>query len=128
MSMLFPIILTDRGTEFSDPLRMEADPETGEIHSQVFYCDPQNANPKAGCERNHEFFRYYFPKGTSLDSLNQDMVDLIFRHINSYGKSEFNYKSPSEIFRLIYGDSVAQKLGVVTLGPKSVILTPTLFN
>lgn len=128
MAMLFPIILTDRGTEFSDPLRMESNLETGEIHSRVFYCDPQNANQKSGCERNHEFFRYYYPKGTSLDSLNQDMVDLIFCHINSYGRSKFNYKSPSDLFRLIYGDTVAKKLGVITLDPLSVTLTPDIFN
>ena len=39
-SRLFPVILTDRGSEFSNPLALECD-EYGEILSKVFFC---NAN------------------------------------------------------------------------------------
>jgi len=69
---LFPVILTDRGSEFSDPLKIEIDYETGEIQSKLFYCDPQNSSQKAFCERNHELIRYIIPKGKSLDYLTQD--------------------------------------------------------
>ena len=55
---IFQVILTDRGSEFTDPTKIEADMETGEIQCKVFYCDPQNSNQKSGCERNHEFIRY----------------------------------------------------------------------
>ena len=30
-SMLFQVIVTDRGSEFTDPMKIEADPETGEV-------------------------------------------------------------------------------------------------
>lgn len=37
---LFEVILTDNGTEFSNPESIEMDINTGEIISNVFYCDP----------------------------------------------------------------------------------------
>ena len=52
--MLFQVILTDRGSEFSDPEKIEADMGTGEIQCRVFYCDLMNVNQKSNCERNHE--------------------------------------------------------------------------
>ena len=60
--MLFQVIITDRGSEFSDPEKIEADIETGEIQCRVFYCDPMNTNQKSNCERNHELIRYIIPK------------------------------------------------------------------
>ena len=34
--MLFRVIVTDRGIEFTDPMKAEADPEIGEIQCRVF--------------------------------------------------------------------------------------------
>ena len=56
------LILTDRGSEFTDPMKNEADPESAEIQCRVFYCDPMNSNQKSSCECNHELFRYVIPK------------------------------------------------------------------
>ena len=53
--------MTDRGSEFTDPMKIEADPETGAIQCQVFYCTPMNSNQKSNCERNHELIRYVIP-------------------------------------------------------------------
>lgn len=127
-SMLFPVILTDRGSEFTDPLAMEIDPETGELQSRIFYCDPQNSNQKSGCERNHEFIRYFLPKGSSFDNLTQENVDLMMCHINSYGRSEYNYKTPADLFQLIYGETITKKLGIRLISPQNIILMPTLIK
>ena len=35
---LFEVILTDNGSEFSDPEAIEFEPETGELRSKVFFC------------------------------------------------------------------------------------------
>mgnify|MGYP005779284163 CR=1 FL=1 len=126
--MLFPVILTDRGSEFTDPLAMEIDPETGELQSRIFYCDPQNSNQKSGCERNHEFIRYFLPKGSSFDNLTQENVDLMMCHINSYGRSEYNYKTPADLFQLIYGETITKKLGIKLISPQNIILMPTLIK
>lgn len=60
-SMLFQVIVTDRGSEFTDPMKIKADPETGEVQCRVFYCDPMNSNQKSNCERNHKLIRYVIP-------------------------------------------------------------------
>lgn len=67
---LFPIILTDNGSEFQFPARMECD-ENGEIRSKVFYCNPNCSWQKGMLEKNHEYIRYVIPKGQSLDPYDQ---------------------------------------------------------
>lgn len=51
---LFPILLTDRGSEFSNPSALECD-EYGEILSKVFYCHANAPYQKGRLEKNHEF-------------------------------------------------------------------------
>ena len=80
---LFPIILTDRGSEFTDPVSIECT-KFGEIRSRVFYCDPQRSDQKGGCEVTHEFIRRVLPKGTSFDHLQQSDILRMMSHINSY--------------------------------------------
>jgi IS30 family transposase len=41
-SKVFKVILTDRGTEFTDPMSIEFDPCTGEQLCSLFYCDPDH--------------------------------------------------------------------------------------
>jgi IS30 family transposase len=125
---LFPVILTDRGSEFSDPRRIEVDYDTGEVQSSVFFCDPQNTNQKSPCERNHEFIRYVIPKGKSLDGLTQEIVNKMMNHINSYGREKYNYKSPLDLFESIYGSEITKKLGIKRISPDDVCLTPELLK
>ncbi|MEF9973805.1 MAG: hypothetical protein RR893_07725, partial [Clostridia bacterium] len=65
---LFPVILTDNGSEFSHPSALEFAPD-GRRRTQIFYCDPMASYQKPQVERNHEFIRTVLPKGTSFDSL-----------------------------------------------------------
>lgn len=127
-SKLFPVILTDRGSEFTDPTTIEINRETGEAQSKVFYCDPMNSNQKAKCERNHEFFRCILPKGSSFSGLNREKTDLITNHINSYPRPRLGDKSPIAVFKAIYGDEIAAKLGLVEIPAKDVILHPVLIK
>ena len=125
---LFPVLLGDRGSEFSDPIKIEVDIETGEIQSRFFYCDPQNSNQKAPCERNHEFIRYIIPKGNSMDHLTQSDVNIMMNHINSYGREKFNWKSPAELFENIYGAEITKKLSIKIIPTDDIILTPKLLK
>lgn len=127
-SSLFPVILTDRGSEFSDPLAIELDFETGEILTNVFYCDPQNTNQKSQCERNHEFIRYILPKGKSFDLLEQKDITKMMNHINSYRREKFNNKSPIELFETLYGTEIKKKLGLELIPPNDIVLTPALLK
>lgn len=81
---LFILILTDNGSEFSNPTEIEFDMETAEQRTKIFYCHPYSPFEKGSCEVNHELLRRVFPKGTSFDDLTQDDINKIMSHINSY--------------------------------------------
>ena len=93
---LFEVILTDNGTEFSDPESIEFDMNTGEKICSVFYCDPNCSWQKGSIEKNHEYIRYILPKGTSFASLTQNDCYLIASHINSTPRLSLNNHSPYE--------------------------------
>lgn len=88
------MVLTNRGSEFSDPLKIEAKQETGEIPCRFFYCDPQNSNQKSNCERNHEFIRYIIPKNKGKDVYTADKIQMMMNHINSYPRKKWNGQAP----------------------------------
>ena len=127
-AVLFPVILADRGTEFSSPPDIEMDHETGELQTRLFYCDAGMPGQKGGCERNHEMIRYILPKGKSFNGLTQQEVSLIMNHINSYGREMYNQKSPTELFQAIYGPAITEKLGVEPISSHDICLTPELIK
>lgn len=46
---VFPLLLSDRGTEFMNPSAIEINTVTGEIECRLFYCEPQQTNQKSRC-------------------------------------------------------------------------------
>ena len=126
-SDLFTIILTDNGSEFSNPSAIEFE-YNGETATHVFYCDPGAAYQKANIELNHEFIRRFLPKGTSFDKLTQDDVSLMMSHINSYARSKFGGLSPAQMFAQAYGENVLHLLGQEIIPPEKIILKPSLFS
>ena len=73
---LFQVILTDRGSEFTNPLAIEFNKGNGR-RTHIFYCDPQRSDQKGGCEVTHEMIRRVLPKKTSFDNLTQDDINLM---------------------------------------------------
>ena len=67
---LFPVILTDNGSEFSNPDRLEFD-LYGNRRTFIFYCDPYRSGQKGLVEVEHEMLRRIYPKGSSFDLLSQ---------------------------------------------------------
>ena len=127
-SALFQVILTDRGSEFTDPVKIECDTETGEIQSWVFYCDPMNSNQKSNCERNHELIRYVIPKGTSMDRFTQTDITKLMNHINSYPRKKWNGQAPLDLFIQIYGQETTTLLDLKKIPSNSINLTPALLK
>jgi IS30 family transposase len=125
---LFTIILTDNGSEFSNPTEIEFDLDTGEKRTQIFYCHPSSPFEKGSCEVNHELLRRILPKGTSFDNLNQDDINLIMSHINSYKRKKLNNVSPYTMFSTIYGKETADKLGIKEIEPNNVNLSKNLIK
>lgn len=124
---IFPILLTDNGSEFSDPLSIEIDTENN-LRTRVFYCDPSAPYQKGSIENNHEFIRRILPKGTSFDNLTQQKVELMMNHINSYCRANLGNHSPYEIFKLFYGQDILDSLGAKLIPPNDIILRPELLK
>ena len=125
---LFVIILTDNGSEFSNPKEIEFDPISGEKRTQIFYCHPSCPNEKGSCEVNHELIRRILPKGTSFDELTQDDINLIMSHINSYKRKKLNNVSPITLFNTIYGNNTLDKLNIREIDPNDINLTSNILK
>jgi IS30 family transposase len=125
--VLFEVILTDNGSEFSNPEAIEYEPKTGELRSHVFYCHPYSSYEKGSCEKNHEYIRYILPKGTSFADLNQDKVDLMMSHINSTKRPSIK-ASPYDYMALTYGVDVLDKLKIKKIDSNLVTLSPKLIK
>lgn len=126
-SELFQIILTDNGSEFSNPKAIEYD-EQDNLRTRVFYCDPGAPYQKGAAEVNHELIRRVIPKGKTFDGLTQKDVNLMMSHINSYGREKLNNRSPLQLFSLLYGEDITQKLEIQLIPPNEIDLTPNLFK
>jgi IS30 family transposase len=124
---LLPVILTDNGSEFSNPKALEFDAQ-GNSRTRIFYCDPYASFQKPNVELNHEFIRRVLPKGSSFDNLLQADIDLVMSHINSYSREKLNDKSPSEMFGFLYGFDVLEKLGQTVIPANDILLKPALLK
>lgn len=124
---LFVVILTDNGTEFSNPSEIEISKITGEERTKVFYCEPRRSDQKGSCEVNHEF-RRILPKKTSFDNLTQEDINLMMSHINSYKRKKLNDCSPIQLFSLMYGNDIANKLGIKEIKPNMINLSENLLK
>ena len=125
---LFPVLLTDNGGEFSDPLPIEMDISSGEILSRVFYCDPGQSQQKGACENNHQLIRRVITKGMSMNNYDQEMIDLMMSHINSYLRAELGGKSPYDVFSFMYDPNILDKLNIRRIDPSEVVLKPSLLD
>lgn len=96
-SKVFRIVLTDNGSEFLDPLKIEFDYDSGHKTCNVFYCTPYSSFQKASIERNHEYIRRVFPKGYSLDNLTQSQVLKLETIINNIPRNKFNNLTPYQM-------------------------------
>lgn len=129
---LFPVILTDNGSEFKkvDELELTSD-ETGFLvyRTSLFYCDPMASWQKGCIEKNHEFVRYAIPKKKSLNPYNQDDITLLMNHINSIKRPGLGNKSPYELVEEDDEDfhELMRLLKMHLIPPDEVHLMPDLF-
>ena len=124
---LFPVLLTDNGTEFSNPHAIEFD-ASGQRRTRIFYCDPSSPHQKPEIERSHEFIRMVLPKGTSFDRLVQDDVTDLACNINSLVRKKLSDQSPMTTFSFFHGDETLLKLGLTSIPPEDVTLSRKLFG
>lgn len=121
-SKIFRIVLTDNGAEFLDPLHIEIDYDSGRKTCNVFYCNPYSSFQKANIERNHEYIRRVFPKGTSLDNLTEQQVNNLETIINNIPRNKLDNKTPYELTLNKYPELI-KKLKYKKINPDDVNLS-----
>ena len=123
----FPVILTDNGTEFSNPLALEFNNE-GVGRTRIFYCNPTASYQKGGIERNHEFIRCIIPKGKPMDEYEQADITKMINHINSLSRKSLNWSTPYDSAKLSLDKKVFKKLNLVKIPAHEIKLTPKLLK
>ena len=118
--LMFEVILTDNGWEFSKPEEIECDYQTGEKLINIFYTDSYSSWQKGSIERNHEFIRYIIPKGITFDNLTKKNVIDMMNNINNVRRKTLNYQTPYELFTQKYGEDISKKLHLKSI-PKDEI-------
>jgi len=125
---LFSVILTDRGVEFQKYQCFEINKETGEIRSNIFYCDPMSSSQKPHVEGNHNYIRDIIPNGLDISNITQQDLELMFSHINSTPRESLNGKSPYEVFEFMYGKEILDLFNIQKIERDKVVLKPYLLK
>ena len=124
---IFPVILTDNGSEFKNPALLEKN-LAGKSRTRLFYCDPMASWQKGRLEKNHEFIRYIIPKGGSFESLTRSDVILMMNHINSIARASLNGRTPFELASLLLPGSLLRFIGSKRIPHDDVLLKPRLLK
>jgi IS30 family transposase len=123
---MFPVILTDRGSEFSNPSALEFVKQVR--RTRVFFCDAGSPYQKGACENNHTLVRRIHPKGKSFNQLSQKDINLMMNHVNSYTRKKLNESTPIATFSLFHKPLILLKLGICIINPDDVILKPEMLK
>lgn len=124
---VFEYLLTDRGTEFGDPVSLETS-ISGMQRCSIYYCDPMRSGQKGGLEQAHTMLRMILPKGTSFEFLTQWDLNLIVNHINSTPRASLNGKTPYQAALETFGEDVLNAFQLRPIAPDEVNLTPKLIR
>jgi IS30 family transposase len=124
---LFPVILTDNGSEFKRVKDLESTVD-GIPRTKIFYCDPQASWQKPHIEKNHEYIRYVLPRGKTLNPYTQDDMVTLMNHINSTKRNKFGGASPFELVNDEELRSLLELLGLYQIPPDEVSLSPKLLR
>src|SRR5690606_35944705 len=122
-SSTFPLVLTDRGHEFQNPLRIERGGRT-----RVYYCDAGRADQKGSIENCHRLLRRIVPKGTSIDHLTKRDAAIITSHVNSMPRPSLGGACPFDLARHVLPERLLEGLGLGHLTPDNVMLRPSVLT
>jgi len=125
---LFPVILTDNGSEFSNPNALENSSKSGKQRSKIFYCTPYSSWQKGHVENNHLNLRKIIPKGTNFDNFTQDDINLMLSHVNSFARKSLNDMPAITLFNTLYGKEILENLNITLISANEVRLLPELIS
>ena len=125
---VFPIFLCDRGSEFSDPERIEHS-MNAKPRAKVYFCDPLQSQQKPKCEKNHVEIRKVLPKGESdFDALSKPDMAVLMSHVNSYGREALGWAAPYDLAQLTLPTNLLDGLSIGRIPAEEVTLKPYLLS
>lgn len=125
--LIFPVILTDNGSEFQDPSLLEYT-DARETRTKIYYCNPHSSWQKGMIEKNHEYIRFVVPKGESFNNYTQNDITLMVNHINSEARDSLNGCTPYQLSLLLLNNQLHDKLQLIQIAPDEVTLRPNLLK
>ena len=120
---VFKNVLTDRGSEFGDPEKLETG-INGIQRNSIYYCDPMRSGQKGTIKQAHTMLRTILPKGTSFEFLTQWDVNLIVNHINSTPRESLEGQTLYDAALKTLGEDVLKAFQFKPISPDEVNLTP----
>ena len=126
-SFIFPVVLTDRGSEFGDPESLESGND-GNKRTGIYYCDPMRSCQKGGIEQVHTMLRMIIPKGTVLEDFTQWDIRKAVDHVNNAPRKKLGGRTPYEIAVKTWDPETLQKLQLRYVAPDEVTLSPKLLK
>ena len=124
---LFPVILTDNGSEFSRPDIIEYNGKHV-YPTKVFYCDPGHSEQKGKIENNHEYIRRFIPKGKSFNTYSQDDINLMLNHINSVKRDSLDGDNPYTLMKIFLPKKLIKFFDIKEIKQEDIILKDKLFK
>ena len=121
---IFRIGLTDNGSEFFDPYQIEKDYDTGKRIANLFYCNPNRPDQKGGIEKNHEYIRLLYPKGSSFNNLTKEDVILLENTINNIPRDSLHGLSPYQATKDKYPSFISKLSYISYIQPDDIDLSP----
>jgi len=96
---LFKTITVDNGSEFADCAGMERSCRRKGKRTQLYYCHPYSACERGSNENMNRMIRWFFPKGTNFDEVNNEDVQRAEDWINSYPRRVLGWRSADAAMR-----------------------------
>lgn len=126
------ILLTDRGTEFSDAEGIETSSD-GSKRTHLFYCDAMRSCQKPHVENKHIELRYILPKNYDLRDLgltDQKALNKVLSHINSAARKKLGGKSSIELMEFLNPELFEkfQNSGIQKIEKDKINLKPSLLK
>lgn len=124
---LFPIILTDNGTEFSNVNDIEFNGHHV-FKTKLFFCDPGHSEQKGKIENNHEYIRRFIPKGESFNEYTQDDINIMLNHINSVKRDSLQNDNPYTLMKDFLPNEIIELFDIKEIKQEDIVLKKKLFN
>lgn len=123
----FPLILTDNGSEFLDPLLLENG--NGNVRrTSIFYCEPYASIPEGHAwKRTMSTYDTSLPKGSSFDALSQKDISYAESY-KQHSETSINCRTPFELASLLVDERVIRAAGIQRIEHDDVCLRPSLFQ